>query len=268
MTLRKPSLRDVAQVTARASLETLNIGVAGASLVGAAALHSWPVLALGAAAYVALVAWDVATPDFWKKIRTPQVSLRKRVALPELTSLTVPEARAAIQQLAIARAELDRVMENAPETIQGYATWVFSTLPETEAHAVTLAGRLNDLGRYLASADDRSIRASGERLREQATATSDSQARGQYEEAAHAREEQVLTLEQLGQARERVEANLSRVVATLQALPGKLLRMQVLDAQAMDALSGDMNRELDRMNAEVYAFEETLQTLSTEGVRA
>ena len=56
-------------------------------------------------------------------------------------------------------------------------------------------------------------------------------------------------------------ANLTRMVATLEALPPKVVRMRALDAQAMDALSGTMNDELERINGDIKAFEETLQSL-------
>ena len=44
----------------RAATGWLNLGVAGAAAVGAAALQSWPVAVLGGVTYVALVAWDFA----------------------------------------------------------------------------------------------------------------------------------------------------------------------------------------------------------------
>ena len=44
-----------------AATSTLNLVVAGSTAVLAAALQSLPLLGLGAAAYVALVAWDLTT---------------------------------------------------------------------------------------------------------------------------------------------------------------------------------------------------------------
>ena len=61
--------------------------------------------------------------------------------------------------------------------------------------------------------------------------------------------------------------NLARLVATYQGLPGRVVHMRALDAQAVDALSGDVNQELDRMNHEMAAFEETLKVTPPE-VRA
>ncbi len=62
-------------------------------------------------------------------------------------------------------------------------------------------------------------------------------------------------------AKERIGASLLSIAATMEALPGKIVRMRALDAQAMDQLTGDVKDELDRMNVEIQSFEETLTTL-------
>ena len=62
----------VGRVFAKSALGTVNLVVAGAAAVGAAALHSVPVLALGGVAYAALGAWDLVTPAFWRKARAPE----------------------------------------------------------------------------------------------------------------------------------------------------------------------------------------------------
>jgi len=40
--------------------------------------------------------------------------------------------------------------------------------------------------------------------------------------------------------------------------------MRALDAQAVDVVSGDVNQELDRINREIGAFEETLKDVRVE----
>ena len=67
----------------------------------------------------------------------------------------------------------------------------------------------------------------------------------------------------IASAVERVHANLSRIVATLEGLSAKVVRMGAMDAQAMDNLSGDMNAELERMNRDIDTFEQTLRHLVT-----
>ena len=69
-------------------------------------------------------------------------------------------------------------------------------------------------------------------------------------------------MEDIDSARERIAANVARIVATLEGLPPKLVRMRALDAQAMDILTGTMNEELDAVNVDMAAFEETLKSLT------
>jgi hypothetical protein len=45
------------------------------------------------------------------------------------------------------------------------------------------------------------------------------------------------------------------------------VRMQVMDAESLSAVSGDVNRELDTLNNEVSAFEETLRIPALEPIR-
>lgn len=243
------------KVLASASTETLNLVVAGSAAVGAAALASWPVAVLGGLAYAALVAWDVASPSYWKKVlaRKPPPS-----RLPPADRFPDPEVRHAIEALHHARAQLDRVLLEAPASVQGYVGMSLLSIGELEERAGTLARRSLDMGRYLATVDLEQVRRGIARLEEQAAAASDAEARAQFESAKVARQEQLRTLSEIALARERAHANLARITATIEALPAKVIKMQVLDSQAIDAMSGDMNEELDRMNGELRAFEETL----------
>ena len=57
-------------------------------------------------------------------------------------------------------------------------------------------------------------------------------------------------------------ANLSRIVATMEGLPPKIVRLRALDDQAVDKLSGTINEELENINGDLAAFEETLKSLT------
>src|SRR6185295_1970447 len=76
---------EVGKVLRSASTDTINLVVAGSAAVGAAALSSWAVAALGGLTYAALVAWDVASPKYWKKVlarKPPPPSLPPADQLP------------------------------------------------------------------------------------------------------------------------------------------------------------------------------------------
>ena len=78
------------------------------------------------------------------------------------------------------------------------------------------------------------------------------------------RRTQLVSLEELGAARDRVLASLARILTTLEGIPTQIVKLRALDAQAVDDFSGDVGEQLDRINVEMGAFEETLETLVEE----
>jgi hypothetical protein len=134
-------------------------------------------------------------------------------------------------------------------------------IAELERHAAILVERGEALCGYLASVDAASLRGEAEALDGKARATTDAQVRDQYQKAHAAVGEQLRAVADIATSRERILANLSRIAVTLHALPAQLMRMRALDDQATDSLSGNVGAELDRMNIELKAFEQTLEDL-------
>ena len=244
------------RVLTKSLLNTVNLVLIGSSAVGAAALHSLPILALGGVAYGALVAWDLASPAFWKKARRSDGE-----SLPDAAELTDQGLREVVRNLDAGREKLDKVLAETPEVVKSHLAGVLGSIEEMEAGAIRLVKRAEDLTRYLATTDSASVRVEIQSLTGRAGAARDSVTRQQYESARTMREDQLRALDDIAAARERVMANLSRMVATLEGLSPKVVRMRALDAQAMDALSGTMNDELERINGDMKEFEETLQSL-------
>jgi len=234
-----------------AATGTLNLVVAGCGALAAAALQSVPVAVIGGVAYAALVAWDLIG-------RAPQ----RQDPIPNPAGLKDPEARGAALALRRARQELDQVLGDSPRQIRGYMAMSTASVVEMEHRASHLIDRLDRLATYLQTADSKGVRSQLDRLRAQASGSADAEARAQFESAASAREEQLRTLADLQDARDRTSAHLARIVAAYEALPARVVRMRALDAQAADTLSGDVGQELDRMNQEIAAFEQTLESLA------
>lgn len=232
---------------------TVNLVVAGVAGVAAAAMHSLPILALGGATFTALVAWDIVSG----KKRGPADA----PPLPDEDDLTDPALREAVKSLEQGREKLDQVLAETPEAVKGYLGGVISSMEEMEKSSARLIHHAEALTRYLATTDKGRVHAEIEKLGGKARAARDAETQKQYAEARELREEQREALEDIEAARERVLSNLSRIVATLDGLAPKIVRMRALDAQAMDALSGNMSAELGRVNDEMAVFEETLQGL-------
>lgn len=256
----KPLMRQLPRVLARSATGTVNLIVAGSAAMGAAALQSWPILALGGAAYAALVAWDLVTPGFWRA--TLSGKKEGELKLPDPGKLKDPQLRDAVKAIQVAHQELQRTLDGAPAGVKNHMGLVFLSLTELEERAARLVVRGEELALYLSTVDVRTVREQIRMAEEQARGARDEEARRQYESAKAAREEQLAALTDIEAAHERVLANLSRIAATMQGLPAKVVRLRALDAQATESMYGDLNEELGRMNGEIGAFEETLKSFN------
>ncbi|PTL81907.1 hypothetical protein [Vitiosangium sp. GDMCC 1.1324] len=252
-------VRYLPKVLARSAGSTLHLVVAGSSALIAAAMHSWAVAALGGAAYAALVAWDVMSPGFWKETLSGRSEEEQK--LPAPGRLEDPRIRDWVRAIHQAREELTRMLEGAPDGVMSHLGLALSSLGELELRAVRLVRRGEELSRYLRTVDPGAVREQVRQLGEQIRQARDAEAREQYESARRAREEHLTALMDIHAAHERVLANLSRIAATFQGLPAKVMRLRALDAQATDSMYGDLSEELGRMNGEIQAFEDTLQSL-------
>lgn len=257
------------RIALRAAASPINVAVAGAAAAGAIALHSWPLGALGGAAYAALVAWDLVSPDFWRRaLSRGGADTKVGAKFPNPNKIVDPALRQTAAIVLAARAKLDALMREASGDVAVQLAGVRVSVDELEERAASLLRTGDQLVRYLAGSDVDGVRREIERLRARAVQTSDGQAKDQYEQSAKAREEQLAVITDIASAVERVYANLSRIVATLEGLSAKVVRMGAMDAQAMDNLSGDMNAELESMNRDIDTFEQTLRHLvAQEAVR-
>lgn len=249
--------KGVGKVVAKSATSVLNLGVFGAAAAGAVALASWPIAALGGVAYAALVASDVANPEFRRR------ALRRSstYALPKPKDLTDLALREVVVELAAARADISGALRETPARVQRNLATTIDSIEELEGHAAMLVLRARDLGLYLERVDVAQARLEADKLRRRAAQSSDADASREYELAAAAAAERATALADIAAGRERILANLARIIATLRAVPPKIVRMRTLDDRATDSLTGDFDRELSRLNTDLRAFEQTLEAL-------
>jgi len=250
--------KGVGKVFGRAAAGPLNLSVLGGAVIGAVALASWPIAALGGAAYAALVASDVSSAEFRKRVLFGRTSPAR---LPNPDKINDPAVRAAVERIALARAELDKIVKSIPQRVQRNITASLAAIDELEGHGAALALRADELSRYLATVDQAAALREAESFAARARHTPDPAARENYEAAAHAAHERVTALNDIATARERTFAHLARIESAIKAVPSKLVRLRALDDQASDTLTGDVGAELERMNVDLRAFEQTLESL-------
>lgn len=249
--------RAFSKILSKAATETVNLVVGGAGILAAAATQWWSFLALGGVAYASLVAWDMVSPEYQKKALAPS----KR-PLPEPSALSEAAAREIVKGLITARAQLSVVLQETPDTVKRHLGSILAAISELEERAAGLLYRAEVLNRYLKTTDPRAITAEIERLEQRTRGSRDEHARAEYQRAMAAKQEQRKAIEDIENAKDRVMAQLSRIQATAEGLPPKIVRMRALDAQAMDTLTGEVSSQLDQMNDEVQSFEETLASLA------
>jgi hypothetical protein len=252
--------RPIRRGVLKAATSPLNVGVMALASAGAAALGSLGMLAAGGVAYVTLVAWDLSSQSFWKKV----VGQTAPPELPRLDQLSDPETREVVGRIGRARTEIAGAMREAPPSVTAHVEPVVASLAEIDERVARLATRADQIGRHLAATPASELRREIEELAARARGSRDAEAQRQYQEARQTREGQLASLVELGAARDRVLASLARILTTLEAIPTQVVKMGALDAQAADDLSGDVGQQLERINVEMEAFEETLKTLVEE----
>jgi hypothetical protein len=246
------------KVLGRAAAGPLNLAVLGGAVLAAAALASWPIAAIGGAAYAALVAADASSAEFRRRVLFGRAPSGK---LPRPGGLHDPAVTALVTKMAAARAEIDRVVRETPERVQRMIGGALAAIDELVGHGAALARRVDEVSRYLATVAPADIEREADELTARAAQVRDPAAREGYRAAAAAARERLAAVHDIAAARERTFAHVARIAATLAGVPAKLVRLRALDDQASDALTGDVGAELDRMNIDLRAFEETLASL-------
>lgn len=253
--------RRIAQGLIQAATGKFNLAALGAGAVGAAATHSWAVFALGGAAYLALAAWDLTTASFWKRVIEGET---KREALPAVRDVKDTEVRASVARIQAARQAIDRALAEAPEEVSLQVKASLGGLEELDARAARLVDLAEGLAKHLAGVDEAALRAEAANLSAKSAAATDSESQALYRQASEARQEQIKALLDVRRARERLLANLARIVSNLEGVPTRVVRMRVLDAESETGSSDDIGWEIGRINGELAALEQTLEVLVGE----
>jgi hypothetical protein len=253
-------------VVKEAALGTVNLVVAGSAGVIAAALQSIPVAALGGAAYAALIAWDAMNPEFQAKVRRKAQNDAGPDFVPMLQSGD-EKVKHFAGALLEARSSRQSAFDGAPEAAKSFLDGSLSQVPQLEAHAHLLLEQLAALRRYLAETSTSGLKKELLELERRSSSSTDAEAREQLKSAAEAKLSEVRTVEDLERTGERIEAHLTNIVTVLEGVPAKLHHMRALDESNRAAYSQDVSGDLQRLDAELSAFEETLKPIRM-GARA
>ena len=244
-----------------AFLGKMNLLLGGLGAAVAYQMHSLPLLIGASAAYGILVVRDLSKAQTWKRARREVGDPRAQSELPEPAQLFDPALQRAARLLLQAQQDLARERKSEG-AMAAYLDLALGNASQLDAGAARLVNRGDTLFRYLRSQSQERVQSEIKDLESKARKAQDAGAREQYLAAKAAREQHLATLQQLSGALDRIHANVARIVATAEGLPARVVHMRALDGQAVDAMSGNVNQELDRLSHEVAEFEETLKAES------
>jgi hypothetical protein len=240
---------------ARALVNPVGLGVAAGAATVAIALTNPVVGIVGGGVYLATVAIDAIRRSRAKRKRKgPSIPMLK-----DPDDIRDPATRSAVQKLLANKAKLQQVLDETPQDLQVHLTQTLGSLDELEMHAVRLVERAEDITSHLANMNLPALVAEVKQLATRAVHAKDPAARKSFEEAKQARMEEIRSLKELKTTKDRIDANLMRVVAVLGSLPTKVVHMRALDAQALDQLAGDITHDLSAIGDELKVSEQVIK---------
>jgi hypothetical protein len=240
---------------ARALVNPVGLGVVAGAATVAVALTNPLVAAVGGGVYVASVLVDAIRRARKKKPR------RNLGVMPDPDTLSDPDARTAVNRIIDARAAIQAVVDETPPDVVMQLTKTLATLDEMEGYAASLVRRAEDSTKYLSTVNLPALVNEVKTLATRAATAKDPSARASFDQAKDARMDEIRSLKELRANKERIYADLMRVVALMCALPTKIVRLRALDAQAMEQLSGDITQDLQSIGEELQTSERVLRDL-------
>ncbi len=258
MNVDRPSLGLLLSEAARGrvSLAALAASVAAAALGGA-----W-LLVAGSLLYALVVAWQVASPRFWRRALAAEAEAA--LQLPSMSQLSDPALRVIVRCIKDRLTRTARLLRRAPAAVRADARAALAAMRDLREHAARAAWRADELGRCLWDANLDSVEFEIRRLTEAIQHASDDAARAEYQRARAVRHEQLHALDEMNRERERLFAALQRILDTVEAIPARLQYLRALDLRARQDLVGDLDETLARLNGRLTSSEKLLERVASE----
>lgn len=254
--LRPAVMAESRPSVARALVNPVGLGVAAGAATVAVALTNPLVAAVGGGVYLFTVAVDAI-----RRARKRKRPVAVIGGMPDPDDCKDPNTRSAVGKILAAKAKLQKVLDDTPPDIEVHLSHTLASLDEMQSYAVRLVLRAEELTKYLGSINLPALVQEVKQLATRAASSKDAEARQSFDDAKNARMDEIRTLKELRAQKERIDANLMRVVAVLGSLPTKIIRLRALDAQAMDQLTGDMRQDLDAVGEELKTSEKIIREM-------
>lgn len=244
--------RDLALL--RALRDKVNIGVLVATGGASAVLASWLALFVGSLVVSGLLLWSVERHRRHIQRHPPRI--------PDAATFENPLVRGVIEALAEGQKERLDALDACPEAMLVALDGILSTAALAETAALGLARRTDDLHRYLATKDLGRVRSRLYAVEEAARASRSASEHEGYEAARSAYEIEAATLTAIDVGVRVAVARLESLRATLAAVPPRIVKLRMANAELSDTSYMRLSREVRLAGAELDEAESHLHAFA------
>jgi hypothetical protein len=178
------------------------------------------------------------------------------IELPDLIWYSDVGAQAAIRRLGQARRTLANAVAHSPQDPEHEILARLRSVAEIERRIVLLASRVEYLGRFLSEISLPEIEAEAQRVRVREANSTSAEARARYQLGVAQREAQLKDARSLEARRDQLLATIDYMLATLEMLPLKLTRLQLLRVEATECDPTDPASDTAPLLTDLEAIEE------------
>ena len=178
------------------------------------------------------------------------------IELPDLIWYSDVGAQAAIRRLSQARRALANAVAHSPQDPEHEMLARLRSVREIERRIVLLAARVEYLGRFLSDISVPELEAEAQRIRIRELNAATAEARARYRLGIAQRETQIRDARALEARRDQLLATIDYMLASLEMLPLKLTRLQLLRAEAAEYHPSDPTGDTAPLFNDLEAIEE------------
>ena len=184
------------------------------------------------------------------------------IELPDLLWYSDAGAQTAIRRLGHARRTLAKAVAQSPQDPEHEILARLRSVAEIERRVVLLAARVEYLGRFLSEISLPEIEAEAQRVRVREASATTAEARARYQLGVAQREAQLRDARSLEARRDQLLATIDYMLATLEMLPIKFARLQLIRVENAESGSADPAADTEPLFTDLEAIEEVFASAS------
>lgn len=240
---------------------SLGLGIFGGSV---ATVWAMGVLALGTAAYGALVGLDLTNERFVRKVVQGGSAVPEPISLPDPTSILSAEHRELYRSILAGLSRAEEIYAGSNDFVRDSLTETLARCHALAAEAGRAAQKGNSLTEYMRSERAEEIQVEVKALEASAAQASHERARHDYLLAAETKRQQLGTYEQIEALSDRVRAQLTLIDTTLDGVTARLIKVGATDISDAVNTNRSIATHLESMTTDMQVLETTVDEMIQE----